>query len=149
MTRKATILAAAIAIVALSATAGVSRRRAVIALPKSDLTITFTRTFIDAGTIAHKTSGDWRFTRTFEDVGVRIDSGSAATRRAILRASLPATDAQYIVRVDGITLGPLSVVIDSRAAIGVTTPHRIEIEVPVSAPEGALMTSISWEAETP
>jgi hypothetical protein len=147
--RKAGFIAVIVTFVALGATSGVSKRRASVAPPKDDLTITFSRTLVDAGTIAHKASPDWRFTRTNEDIGVRVDSRSAASRRAILRASLPNVDASYVVRIDGITLRSLPVVIDSRAEIGAMTPHRIEIEVPASTPEGALITSIVWEAETP
>jgi hypothetical protein len=127
--------------VALSATAGVSKRRATVMPPKDDLTITFSRGFVDAGRIAHR--------EMREDVGVRVDSRDGGVRRAILRASLPNIDANTIVRIDGITLRALPVVIDTRAEVGAMTPHHIEIEVPVSAPEGALMTSIVWEAETP
>jgi hypothetical protein len=147
--RKTAAIAGFLMIVALSATAGVSKRRAAAAPPRDDVTITFSRGFVDAGTIAHRDSRDWRFTRTTEDIGVRIDSRSAGVRRAVLRASLPNVDPNAIVRIDGITLRALPVVIDSRAEIGAMTPHRIEIEVPASAPEGALMTSIVWEAETP
>lgn len=147
--RKAEAIAAVLMFVAMNAMPAVSKRRAAIALPKNDLTITFSRNFVDAGTIAHKDSRDWRVTRTTQDIAVRIDSASATSRRAILRASLSNADASYTIRIDGITLRSLPVVIDARAEIGAMTPHRIEIEVPASAPEGALLTSIVWEAETP
>jgi hypothetical protein len=118
-------------------------------LPAKDaLSITFSRPLVDFGTIAHKGLRDWRVTRTSEEVGVRIEGRPAQTGRAVLRASLLGADSRYIVRIDGITLGPLSIVVDAGAAIGTTTTHRIEIEVPASAPEGSLMTSISWEAAT-
>ena len=39
-------------------------------------------------------------------------------------------------------------VIDAAAPIGATTAHRIEIEVPVDAPEGALISGIQWEVTT-
>ena len=140
MKTKVIHIAAAIALFALSANAGAARRRAAIAPVKDDLTITFTRSLVDAGSIAGRSS---------HEVGVRIDSRSAVNRRAVLRASLPRPDGQFTVKIDGIPLGPLPVVIDARAPLGVTTTHRIEIEVPPTAPEGALMTAISWEAETP
>jgi hypothetical protein len=142
-------IAAAVAVVALSASAGVTRRRAVLGpLPAKDaLSITFSRPLVDFGTIAHSGSCDWRVTRTSEEVGVRIDGRPAQSARAVLRASLLNADARCVVRIDGITLGPLSIVIDGSAVLGATTTHRIEIEVPASAPEGSLMTTISWEAQ--
>jgi len=138
--RNTATIAGLVTIVALSAAAGVSKRRTAIVAPKEDVTITFSRGFVDAGPMTH---------RTTEHIGVRIDSRSGGVRRAILRASLPNVDPNAIVRIDGITLRALPVVIDSRAEIGAMTLHRIEIEVPASAPEGALMTSIVWEVETP
>src|SRR5436305_3591026 len=147
--RRVLCIAAAVAVVALSATAGVTRRRAVRALPvRDELSITFTRPLVDLGTIAHKSSRDWRMTRTSEEIGVRIDGQTILSQRAVLRASLPNADARFTVRIDGITLGAMPVVVDPRASIGVTTIHRIEIEVPASAPEGSLMTSINWEVVT-
>jgi hypothetical protein len=139
--RRVLFVAAAVAVVALNATAGVTRRRAVRALPvKDELSITFTRPLVDLGTINHKTR---------EEIGVRIDGTTTLSGRAVLRASLANPDARYTVRIDGITIGAMPVVVDPRASIGVTTIHRIEIEVPASAPEGSLMTSINWEAVTP
>src|SRR5690349_4815809 len=118
--RRVGTAAAFLIAVALSATANASKHRATVVIPPDDLTITFSRGFVDAGAITH---------RTMRDVGVRIDARSGGVRRAILRASLPNADANTIVRIDGITLRALPVVIDARAGIGAMTPHRIEIEV--------------------
>lgn len=142
-------IATALCLLTLTAHASSARRRAAAMPVGGDLAITFTRSLIDAGTIAHRGPANDDAARTTQDVGIRIESRSNATRRAILRASLISPDPHVRVRIDGIPLGPLPVVIDAGALVGVTTNHHIEIEIPVSAPAGTVMTSISWEAETP
>jgi len=142
-------IATALCLLTLTANASSARRRAVAMPVREDLTLSFTRSLIDAGTIAHRGPADGNATRTTQDVGIRIESRSNTSRRAILRASLTSPDPQVKVRIDGVTLGPLPAVIDARALVGATTTHHIEIEVSTAAAEGALLTSISWEAETP
>ena len=99
--------------------------------------------------ITNGTSRELTFDVFAQDVVVRTGKRDAAPRYAVLRASLINADANITIRIDGITLGAMPVVIDTHAAIGATTPHRIEIEIPADAPEGALLTSIGWEAVTP
>ena len=95
---------------------------------------------MDTGIIAGKTR------KTF---GIRIGRPSRETRgHATLRAFLESSDPRCIVRLDGIVLGTQPRVIDRFTPIGITTTHRLEIEVPASAPEGALLTTISWSVST-
>ena len=157
--KKFVSVAITIALFVAPAMFGAAKRRAIASpIPKDELSITFVRANggdaiggnVDIGSIAHRNSRDWRTTRTIESVGVRIDGKrDAAPRYAVLRASLMNAGANITIRIDGITLGAMPVVIDTHAAIGATTPHRIEIEIPADAPEGALLTSIGWEAVTP
>jgi hypothetical protein len=84
--------------------------------------------------------------RTF---GIRIGPPSREARgNATLRAYLETADARAIVRIDGVVLGTQPRIIDRFTPIGITTTHRLEIEVPPSAPEGPLMTTIGWDVTT-
>jgi hypothetical protein len=95
---------------------------------------------VDTGRIAGKTR------KTF---GVRIGRPSREARgHATLRAFLETGDPRCIVRLDGIVLGTQPRIIDRFTPIGITTTHRLEIEVPPSAPEGALLTTIGWNVST-
>lgn len=95
---------------------------------------------VNTGSIAGK------MRRTF---GIRIGQPSRQARgHATLRAFLETGDPRCIVRLNGIVLGPQPRIIDRFTPIGITTTHRLEIEVPPSAPEGALLTTIGWEVST-
>ncbi|HEX7155367.1 MAG TPA: hypothetical protein VF618_28125 [Thermoanaerobaculia bacterium] len=105
---------------------------------------------VDVGVIAHvpskKKQGWTVVTRT---IGVRIDRGNrVAGGTAILRAWLDEPDARCVVRVDGVALTNVPRIIDAHARIGAVTPHRLEIEVPVTAAEGPLASAIRWEVST-
>ena len=120
------------------------RRRAVSVSPPADeLMIAFVDApggIVDAGTIAGKTR---------KAFGIRIGRPSREARgHATLRAFLETADPRCIVRLDGIVLTTQPQIIDRFAAIGITTTHRLEIEVPPSVPEGALVTSIGWDVST-
>lgn len=120
------------------------RRRAVpVSPPGEDLAIAFVDApggMVDTGSIAGKTR------RTF---GIRIGRPSREARgHATLRAFLETGDPHCIVRLDGIVLGTQPRVIARFTPIGITTAHRLEIEVPPSAPEGALVTTIGWHVST-
>lgn len=133
------------------------RRRAVSVSPPSDpLVIAFVDApggTIDTGTIARTINsrrgssvGNAVTRRTF---GIRIGPPSReASGRATLRAFLETADPRCIVRLDGIVLGTLPRIIERFAPIGIITMHRLEIEVPPSAAEGALVTTIGWGVTT-
>lgn len=120
------------------------RRRAVpVSPPAEDLAIAFVDApggMVDTGSIAGKTR------KTF---GIRIGRPSREARgHASLSAFLEIGDPRCIVRLDGMVLGTQPQVIDRFAPIGITTTHRLEIEVPASAPEGALAATIGWHVTT-
>jgi hypothetical protein len=80
-------------------------------------------------------------------VGVRVERrGGAGKGVAALRVWVEAPDARCTLRVDGKPLGAAPLLIDPQAPLGVTVVHRIEIDVPPSAAEGAVLSSIKWEA---
>lgn len=133
------------------------RRRAVsVSHPSGDLTIAFVDApsgTLDAGTLAGTTPITRRSKtstaitkRTF---GLRIGRPSReASGSATLRAFLETADPRCIVRLDGLVLSTQPRIIERFAPIGITTKHRIEIEVPASAPEGALVMTIGWDVTT-
>jgi hypothetical protein len=133
------------------------RRRAVSVSPSSDpLVIAFVDApsgTLDTGTIV-RTAGNGRARSsanaiTRKTVGIRIGQPSRETRgTATLRAFLETADPRCIVRIDGIVLGPQPRVIDRFAPIGIIATHRLEIEVPASTAEGALVTTIGWDVTT-
>lgn len=134
--------------------AGGRQRAVTVPPPSSALSLTFLDTdrgdaaVLDAGTIAW--SGGRRAvsitTRTF---ALRIGPASREARgTATLRAFLETPDPNATIRIDGIPLGTTPRVIQHHAPIGIAVTHRIEIEVPVSAPEGAVGVAVGWEVST-
>lgn len=144
-------LPAFLAFALVAAPAAAARRRPAV-LPEPDaLTITFVDAAagaLDAGPIAHEFSrrsakGATTVTRTF---GVRVDRRDGTHRGLVnLRASVEIEDPRCTLRVDGVEIHLVPATI-AMVPVGTATTHRIEIAVPVSAEEGALMTSIRWEA---
>jgi hypothetical protein len=131
--------------------AGGRQRAVAVSPPSSDLSLTFleggqaTTAVVDAGTIS------WRGGRKQYSVTVAIRIGKAtreARGTATLRAYLETPDPHAAIRVDGILLGATPRVIQRNAPIGIAMNHRLEIEVPVSAPEGTLAATIGWEVTT-
>lgn len=138
---------------------GDGRRRAVAVSPLADeVTITFvdvtsalgSDAAVDAGVIAWRKRGSRPdVTTSRRTFGIRIDRTSGETRgTATLRASLESFDGRARVRVDGVELGATPRIINPLAPIGSVTAHVLEIEVPVTAPEGAFSSAIRWEVMT-
>ena len=141
--RRLALLALVSLLLTLHLPAGGRRRAVSVSPPAEELTIAFVDApggMVDAGRIAGKTR------RTF---GIRIGRPSREARgHATLRAFLENGDPRCIVRLDGMVLGTQPRIIDRFTPIGITTTHRLEIEVPASAPEGALLTTIGWDVST-
>jgi len=80
-------------------------------------------------------------------VGVRIERrGGAGKGVAALRVWVESPDPRCTLRVDGKLLGAAPLLIDPQAPLGIMVAHRIEIDVPASAAEGLVLSSIKWEA---
>jgi hypothetical protein len=127
------------------------RRRAVAVPPPSALSLTFIESgrggtaVLDAGTISWS-GGRKRVSVTTRNFAVRIGPASReAHGTATLRAFLETPDPHATIRIDGIVLGSAPRVIQHHAPIGIAVTHRLEIEVPLNAPEGALNATIGWE----
>jgi hypothetical protein len=141
--RRLAFLAALSLLFSLQLSAGGRRRAVSVSPPSEELAIAFIDApggMVDTGTIAGKTR------KTF---GIRIGRASRESQgHATLHAFLETADARCIVRLDGIVLTTQPRIIERFAPIGITTTHRLEIEVPASAPEGALLTTIGWNVST-
>jgi hypothetical protein len=128
-----------------------ARRRAVAApVSPDDLSIEFVdagNALLDTGAIAFRPGKKAAATtRTF---ALRIGRPSREARgTATLRAFVQTGDPRWLVRIDGIPLGPAPRVIRHHAPIGIALRHRLEIDVPPEAPEGALLLAIGWEVST-
>lgn len=128
------------------------RRRAVAVSPTFDeLELTFVENgalpdaIIDAGAVSWNGDGK-KGASTRRQIGIRIGRPSGEARgTATLRAFLETAGTRCSVRIDGILLGPVPRIVQANAPIGITTKHRIEIEVPTDAPEGAFDAVIRWE----
>jgi hypothetical protein len=148
----ATALALLISLLVLPSTtlhAGGRRRAVAVSLPSSELTLTFLDgAIVDAGPVIWR--GEKRkATSVTRTATLRIGRASQEPRgTATLRAFLETSDAHTIVRVNGILLGTAPRVVQRHAPIGIASTVRIEIEVPVSAPQGPLTASIGWEVTT-
>lgn len=137
---KATAVLLALTFSASSIALAAPRRRAVAPVP-DDVTITFVSRagLLDLGSVVHKRS---------ETVQIRIDRRSGLRGSAVLRAYLTSPDARCAIRVDGQLLSAAPIIIDPQIPVGAVTSHRIDIEVPVTAAEGPLNTTIGWDAST-
>lgn len=132
-----------------------SRQRAVaVSPPSSELSLTFvdggsSSSIVDAGAISWK-GGRRRVTVTKKKFGVRIGRPSREARgTATLRAFLETPDPRATIRIDGILVsGSAPVVIEHHAPVGITVTHVLEIEIPVTAPDGPLAATIGWEVTT-
>lgn len=146
----AIVMLLALSLSASSIALAAPRRRAV-APPADELTITFVSRpgLVDLGSVAH-TGPSAKRDRTVrsETIQLRVDRRGSSRGSASLRAFLVSPDARCTIRVDGQLLGSAPVVIDPQVPVGAVTSHRIDVEVPVSAPEGPLTTSIGWEVST-
>lgn len=134
--------------------AGGRRRAVAVPPPSSALSLTFidsgrdAAAIVDAGTISWR-GGRKRYTVTTRTFGVRIGPASREARgTATLRAFLETTDPHATIRIDGIVLGTAPRIIQRNAPVGIAVTHRLEIEVPVTAPDGPLTAMIGWEVTT-
>ncbi len=153
-----TFIIAALVLTLLPAEVNAAGRRRAAPSPvlPDDIVITFVPTvdgiqqseaaLLDVGTVRHS-GGRTRGTTVTKSIGIRLTHRSGASGIARLRAYVQQADSRSSVRVDGVTLTTVPQLIEANAIVGATERHRIEVTVPVSAPEGALAGTITWEAE--
>jgi hypothetical protein len=129
--------------------AGDRRRVRAVSPPSPPLAIAFVEgDLLETGTIAWH-GGAKRATVTTRTVRMRIGEPAGESRgNATVRAYLETVDPRCTIRVDGVPLTTVPRVIRHHAPVGVAFALRIEVEVPVTAPDGPLQASIGWEAAT-
>ena len=124
-----------------------ARRRAAVTPPAEELAIVFVPMggqslmgdVLEVGGIVRG-----KVART---VGVRVERRGGANKGvAALRVWVEGPDPRFTLRVDGKPLGGAPLLIDPQAPLGVAVAHRIDVDVPPSAAEGAVLSSIKWEA---
>lgn len=129
--------------------AGGRRHAVAVSRAVPELTLTFVHgPVLDTGRVAWR-GGRRRSTVTTHTVVLRIGAASREVRgTATLRAFLETPESATALRVNGVLLGAAPRIVRRHVPIGAETTLRIEIEVPVSAPEGPLAASIGWEVTT-
>ena len=141
------LLALILIVCACATDAYAARRRAAIIAPPQELAIVFAPMngqslmgdVLEVGGIVKG-----KVART---VGVRVERrGGAGKGVAALRVWIDSPDPRFTIRIDGKLLGAAPMLLDPQAPLGVAVAHRIEIDVPPSAAEGAVLSSIQWEA---
>jgi hypothetical protein len=152
MFARAILTTASAALIALVPVCAGGRQRVLaVSAPREALAITFIdagASVVDAGTFVWR-GGSKRSVVTTRRVSMRIGEPSAESRgTATVRAYLETADPYATIRIDGVTLTNAPRIIQSNAPIGIAFAHRLEIEVPVTAPEGPLQASIAWEVTT-
>jgi len=128
-----------------------------VSSPSSELAIAFPDAgqtsdgLVDAGTLAAqpRRGASRRGAVTVRRVAMHIGAPSPEARgTATVRAFLETPDPHCTIRIDGIVLGAAPRVIRQHAPLGLTVVYRVELEVPASAPDGALASTIGWEVTT-
>jgi len=152
MLMRQSVLIGSVIVLALYVHAGGRQRAMAVSSPSaSTVAIAFLDAnggAIDAGTMTWQ-GGSRRSLVTTRLVTMRLGAPShERLGTATLRAFLETPDPRATIRIDGVTLTTTPRLIQAGAPIGIPFSHRIEIEVPLSAPEGPLQASIGWEATT-
>ena len=147
--------------VALSGAA--AERRSTVARPDDSLTIVFVESDSDQGSMLPAGNDAWldlksvtrmgaskeKSIRMRHRFGVRVvRAGGAAWGTAMITALLDSYDGRASYRLDGRPLTTAPLVVDAHAAVGTVVFHTLDIDVPVSVPEGPLAASINWQVTT-
>jgi hypothetical protein len=67
--------------------------------------------------------------------GITVRANSPGVSTATITAGLAVPESAFILRLDGVTLGPTPQIIDGQTKLGVATQHRLEVEVPATVTE--------------
>jgi hypothetical protein len=113
----------------------------------SSMTAAGSEAWLDLKSVTHLGATNHRVTTLRRRIGIRlVRANGAAFGTATITVRLESWDGRATFRIDGKQLSSMPVTIDLHAAVGPVTVHTLDIDVPVSAAEGALAASIRWEA---
>lgn len=121
---------------------------AFIEVDSSDASMTAagSEAWLDLKTVTHDGAVEKRMTTLRRRVGIRlVRTNGLASGTATISVRLESWDGRATFRIDGKQLSSAPVTIDTRLAVGPITVHTLEIDIPVSAAEGALAASMRWE----
>ncbi len=122
---------------------------AFVDVDSSDASITAagSEAWIDLKTVTHAGMAGERMTRMRRRIGIRLlRANGLAFGTATISVRLESWDGRATFRIDGKQLSSTPLIIAIHAAIGPVAVYTLDIDVPVSAAEGALAASIRWEA---
>ena len=112
----------------------------------TSMTAAGSEAWIDLKSITHAGAGGERMTSIRRRIGIRLTRANAlALGTATINVRLESWDGRATFRIDGKQLSSAPVTIDTHLAVGPVTIHTLEIDIPVSATEGALTASLRWE----
>jgi hypothetical protein len=113
----------------------------------ASMTAAGSEAWIDLKTVTHAGVAGERMTRMRRRIGIRLlRANGLALGTATISVRLESWDGRATFRIDGKQLSSTPLIIAIRAAVGPVTVYTLDIDVPVSAAEGALAASIRWEA---
>jgi hypothetical protein len=112
----------------------------------ASMTTAGSEAWLDLKTVTHDATAEKRMTRLRRRIGIRlVRTNGLAAGTATISVRLESWDGRATFRIDGKQLSSAPVTIDTRLAVGPVTVHTLEIDIPVSAAEGALAASMRWE----
>jgi hypothetical protein len=113
----------------------------------ASMTAAGSEAWLDLKTVTHAGAAGERMTIIRRRIGIRlVRTNALASGTATISVRLESWDGRATYRIDGKQLSSAPVTIDTRLAVGPVTVHTLEIDIPVSAAEGALAASMHWEA---
>jgi len=113
----------------------------------ASMTAAGSEAWLDLKTVTHSGVSAERVTRMRRQIGIRLERANGlASGTATISVRLESWDGRATFRIDGKQLSSAPVTIDIHLAVGPVTVHTLEIDIPVSAAEGALAASMRWEA---
>ncbi|HXH94271.1 MAG TPA: hypothetical protein VNN25_22030 [Thermoanaerobaculia bacterium] len=161
MKRLSTLAVTLLVLLASTRPARAEKRRATAAPPDDSLAIAFidvdsgdasmtaagSEAWIDLKTVTHAGVARERMTKMRRRIGIRLERANGlASGTATISVRLESWDGRATFRLDGRQLSSAPVTIDTHLAVGPVTVHTLEIDIPISAAEGALTASMRWEA---
>jgi hypothetical protein len=112
----------------------------------TSMTAAGSEAWLDLKTVTHDGTTRERMTSIRRRIGIRLArTNTLASGTATVSVRLESWDGRATFRIDGKQLSSAAVTIDTHLALGPVTVHTLEIDIPVSAAEGALAASMRWE----
>jgi hypothetical protein len=113
----------------------------------TSMTAAGSEAWLDLKTVTHAGAASERTTRLRRRIGIRLARANGlAFGAATISVRLESWDGRATFRIDGRQLSSTPMIVVIHTAVGPVTIYTLDIDVPVSAAEGALAASMRWEA---